>query len=120
MEQRVWHQHYDPDVPTTISYPAQPVDFFLRKSADQLPDNPALIFGGLAPVLGEQHRRITYRELDRLADRFAAGLQQLGLQQGDRVALYMPNCPLSPVIRCTWLANLSTNSMTLALFLPLP
>lgn len=93
MEPRVWHQHYDPNVPVSIDYPRQPVDQFLRQSAEKHPDRTALIFGGMAPWLGEQHRRLSYRELDALADRFAAGLQQQGLQKGDRVVLYMPNCP---------------------------
>ncbi|MBE7469456.1 MAG: long-chain fatty acid--CoA ligase [Anaerolineales bacterium] len=93
MEPRVWHQHYDPSVPVSIEYPRRPVDQFLRQSAQQHPERTALIFGGMAPWLGEQHRRLSYRELDALADRFAAGLQQQGLQKGDRVVLYMPNCP---------------------------
>ncbi len=93
MEARVWHQHYDPNVPTSLEYPSEPVDYFLRQSTRRYPNNTALIFGGLAPVLGEQHRKMTYRELDALVDRFAAGLQKLGLQKGDRVAVYMPNCP---------------------------
>lgn len=93
MEPRVWHQHYDPDVPSSLTYPAQATDYFLRKSAEKVPDKTAVIFGGMAPMLGEQHRKLTYQELDRLADRFAAGLQQSGLQKGDRVAIYMANCP---------------------------
>ncbi len=93
MESRVWQQHYDPDVPTSIDYPLYPTDYFLKKAAEEHPDNVAIIFGGIAPGLGEQHRQITYRELDELVDRFAAGLQKLGLQKGDRVAIYMPNCP---------------------------
>ncbi len=93
MERRVWHQHYDANVPITIDYPPQPVDHFLRNTAAKHPNNTAIIFGGLAPVVGEQHSRMTYRELDALADRFAAGLQQMGLQKGDRIALYLPNCP---------------------------
>ncbi|MCK6624716.1 MAG: long-chain fatty acid--CoA ligase [Anaerolineae bacterium] len=93
MEPRVWHQHYDPNVPVSIEYPRQPVDQFLRQSAQQHPERTALIFGGMAPWLGEQHRRLSYHELNALADRFAAGLQQQGLQKGDRVVLYMPNCP---------------------------
>ncbi len=93
MERRIWHQHYDPSVPISIDYPPYPVDHFLRQTAQKYPDNTAIIFGGMAPVLGEQHSRMSYRELDRLADRFAAGLQRLGLQKGERVVLYMPNCP---------------------------
>ncbi len=93
MEPRVWHQHYDPSVPSSIDYPSQAVDQFLRQTAEKFPDRTAIIFGGMAPLLGEQHRRMTYRELDTLVDRFAAGLQQTGLQKGERVALYLPNCP---------------------------
>jgi long-chain acyl-CoA synthetase len=93
MEPRVWHQHYDPGVPTSLEYPPYPVDYFLRRTAERFPNNTALIFGSLAPLLGEQHNILTYRQLNELVDRFAAGLQQLGLQPGDRVAIYMPNCP---------------------------
>lgn len=93
MERRIWHQHYDSSVPISIDYPPYPVDHFLRQTARKYADNTAIIFGGMAPVLGEQHSRMNYRELDRLADRFAAGLQRMGLQKGERVVLYMPNCP---------------------------
>lgn len=93
MEARVWHQHYDPGVPVSIDYPAQPTDCFLRKTAEKYPGQTALIFGSMVPWLGEHHSRMSYRELNHLVDRFAAGLQKLGLQKGDRMALYMPNCP---------------------------
>lgn len=93
MESKVWHQHYDPGVPPSIDYPPYPVDYFLRQTAQKFPDKTALIFGGMAPLLGEQHSTMSYRLLDALADRFAVGLQQAGLQKGDRVALYLPNCP---------------------------
>ncbi|MCB0155650.1 MAG: long-chain fatty acid--CoA ligase, partial [Anaerolineae bacterium] len=93
MEARVWHQNYDPVVPISIDYPTEPVAHFLKETTKKQPNKTALIFGGMAPLLGEQHRLITYRELDGLVDQFAAGLQQLGLQKGERVVLYMPNCP---------------------------
>jgi fatty-acyl-CoA synthase len=35
---------------------------------------------------------MTYKELDERADAFAASLQDLGIQKGDRVAIYMKNC----------------------------
>ena len=93
MESRVCHQHYDPGVPPSLDYPPQPVDYFLREAAQKFPDKTALIFGGMAPLLGEQHSTMSYRLLDSLADRFAVGLQQMGFQKGDRLAIYMPNCP---------------------------
>ena len=93
MEARVWHQHYDPGVPISLDYPPYPVDHFLRQTAQKYPHRSAIIFGEMAPLLGEQHRSLTYRQLDKLVDRFAAGLQHLGLQKNDRVALYLSNCP---------------------------
>ena len=93
MEPRVWHRQYDSNVPVSLEYPPYPVDYFLSDITNKYPNNTAIIFGGMAPVFGEQHSTMTYRELNLLVDRFAAGLQQLGLQQGERVAVYMPNCP---------------------------
>jgi long-chain acyl-CoA synthetase len=93
MESRVWHQHYDPGIPTSIDYPSHPVDHFLKETAKKYPDKTALIFGGIAPLFGELHGTVSYRQLDALTDRFAAALQQAGLVKGDRVAIYMPNCP---------------------------
>ncbi len=82
--ERPWHKHYDPGVPKTIDYPGVPVDRFLEDSASRYPDRTALIFFD---------HKMTYGELNRLVNRFAAGLQKLGIGKGDRVALYMPNCP---------------------------
>jgi long-chain acyl-CoA synthetase len=36
---------------------------------------------------------MTYRQLGERVDAFAASLQRLGVAKGDRVALFMPNCP---------------------------
>ena len=90
--ERPWWKHYDPGVPRTLTYPAVPLQQFLSDTAARHPRSIATIFGA---VVG--HRLIegslTYAELDRLADRFAAGLQSLGVRKGDRVALLLPNCP---------------------------
>jgi len=40
-----------------------------------------------------ERRALTYRELHAAVNRFAAGLDALGLQLGDRVAIYMPMVP---------------------------
>ncbi len=37
--------------------------------------------------------RLSFAALNDAVDRFAAGLQKLGVAPGDRVALFMPNCP---------------------------
>ena len=56
----------------------------LKQSAKNFPDNPAIIYFG---------RRISYRELDEMVDRFAAALQDLGVKKGDRVGIQLPNIP---------------------------
>lgn len=54
----------------------------LRESARTWPGRVALVDGG---------RRWTYRELDAWADRVAAGLRGLGVGDGDRVLVHLPN-----------------------------
>ncbi len=46
-----------------------------------------------APLVDFLGRIYSYEEIWRAAQRFAAGLQQLGLGRGDRVGLYLPNVP---------------------------
>jgi long-chain acyl-CoA synthetase len=81
---RPWLAAYDPGVPADIDVPAMALDELLRRSAERYPDRAATVFFG---------RRTTYRQLDRAVDRLAGGLRRLGLAPGDRVALFMPNCP---------------------------
>lgn len=52
------------------------------------PDNLAIIFN---------ERKMTYRELNGAATKFADGLRQLGVKAGDKVALMMPNIPFFPI-----------------------
>jgi long-chain acyl-CoA synthetase len=79
-----WRQYYDPETPETVPIPRQPLETLLANSAREFPNRTALIFFG---------QRIGYRELDRLSNRFAHALRNLGLQPGDRVAIVLPNIP---------------------------
>ena len=90
--ERPWLEHYDPGVPRSLVYPAVPLQQFLTDTAARHPRAVATIFGA---VVGHRllEASLTYAELDRLADRFAASLQSLGVRKGDRVALLLPNCP---------------------------
>jgi len=56
----------------------------LAESAGEYAERVAVIHGD---------RRITYRELERAACALANHLRSLGLRQGDKVALMLPNCP---------------------------
>ncbi len=84
MEQRPWHGLYDPDVPVDVSWESMPLDHLLRRSASRHPRRPALVFFDKA---------VTFAELDATVDAAAAGLQRLGVAPGDRVSVFMPNCP---------------------------
>ncbi len=48
------------------------------------PNKPALIFEG---------KYFTYKDIDEMANRVANGLRGLGVECGDRVALFLPNIP---------------------------
>jgi long-chain acyl-CoA synthetase len=86
-----WVSRYDQGVPATLEpYPAIPLQHFLEEAARQFPDRTATIFKPHPKFGGSQ---LSYRELNALADRFAAGLAALGVQKGDRVLLFMPNMP---------------------------
>ncbi len=86
--ERPWLKFYDQGVPAHIDYPQIPLDQFVTNAANKYPDATAVIFF---------NRKLTYRELDDLVNRFAAGLQQLGVKKGDRVAIHLPNCPQYPI-----------------------
>jgi long-chain acyl-CoA synthetase len=79
-----WLARYDSGVPATLDYPPIRLDELLRRSAQRYPDRAALIFFG---------RQTSYRALDEAVERVASGLRRLGLGRGERVALFMPNCP---------------------------
>src|SRR5437762_1020082 len=82
--ERPWFNHYEPQVPRAIEVPDITLQEFFEAAAQGYPNNTATIFFG---------RRMTYAQLDDHANRFAAALQSLGVQKGDRVALILPNCP---------------------------
>jgi len=84
MDERPWLKQYDKGVPFTIDYPPVPLFYFLEEAARKYPDTPCTIFKGA---------KITYKEMDELTNRLAAGLAELGVKKGDRVGIFMPNTP---------------------------
>ncbi|HUU61499.1 MAG TPA: long-chain fatty acid--CoA ligase [Acidimicrobiia bacterium] len=84
MEARPWHRWYDPGVPTTLDYPRITLPDLLTRTASLYPDKNALIFF---------NRGLTFRDLETLANRLGAALQELGVGKGDRVSIFLPNCP---------------------------
>ena len=81
---RPWLKFYDEDVPRSIDYPRMPIYGILDGSAEKFPSKTASIFYG---------KKLTYKELKELSDRFANSLKKLGIGKGDKVALLLPNFP---------------------------
>ena len=89
---RPWTRNYDPGVPASLEpYPNVTVHSFLQEAAKKTPNNPALISSAHLPLLGRVSSSVSYQELDQYSDALAAGLVEMGLKKGDRVALVMPN-----------------------------
>lgn len=84
MEEKLWHKSYAPGVKKTLDYEELTVSGGLTRSAKEFPDQVALNFMG---------KKMTYRELDGLVNRFARALTALGVKEGDKVATIMPNIP---------------------------
>ena len=82
--ERVWHKSYAPGVPPEIAIQRITVGEALIRTAKKFPDHTGFIFMG---------RRITYRELDILVNRFANALIDLGVKAGDKVGMLLPNLP---------------------------
>lgn len=94
MSERPWFTYYEPNVPRTIDVPAIPLHQMLQNSAHRYPDNTAVRMVLKYLPLGLMiQSKLSYRELDELTDRFAAALQQMGVRQGDRVSIMLPNIP---------------------------
>jgi len=82
--ERPWLAYYEKGVPYTIGIPHIPAHHLLRSAVRRFPLHTALIFEG---------RKLSYRRLNHEANRFANALLSLGIGQGARVVLLLPNIP---------------------------
>ena len=90
MQSRPWLAQYPAGVPAEIDVDEFPsVVSVLERAISRYRDRPA--FANLGKLL-------TYAEVDRLSQQFAAYLLgELKLKRGDRVAIMMPNCLQYPI-----------------------
>jgi long-chain acyl-CoA synthetase len=84
MDERPWQGKYDTGVPHHIDYPQIPLFSLLEQTSRKYPESPCTIFKGA---------KISFREMNELTDRLAAGLVEMGVKKGDRVGIFMPNSP---------------------------
>lgn len=85
---RPWIRKYPPGVPPEIEVPQTLLPELLEQAVRRSPDSLALVYYGA---------RWTYRRFWEESGRFAAALAREGIGPGDRVALYLPNCPAYPI-----------------------
>jgi len=71
-----WFQYYEPGVPTHLEIPDHPLTWLLDCTSSSYPSHTAFIYYGT---------RLSYAQFSSLANRFAMGLQRLGIQPGDRI-----------------------------------
>ncbi|MDQ2857678.1 MAG: AMP-binding protein [Candidatus Eremiobacteraeota bacterium] len=83
---RLHAAHWPPGAPREPQYPFGEIALteYLRRHARERPEHTAIVFYG---------RRFSYAELDAQSDRFAAVLHARGVRAGERVAVFLPNCP---------------------------
>ncbi|TDC93395.1 acyl-CoA synthetase [Saccharopolyspora aridisoli] len=83
---RLQATNWPDQVPGAVVHPVEVPGLpeHLRHWAETRPDTPAISFYG---------RDITYAEYDELSDRFAGWLGERGVEPGDRVGVFLSNCP---------------------------
>lgn len=96
MTERPWLAHYSsevaPDLPETS---LQTLPELIRTAANTYSKTKAFT----QVMANGMNGSLTYAQVDQYSDRFAAYLREtLGLQQGDRVAVQMPNCLSYPIV----------------------
>jgi long-chain acyl-CoA synthetase len=95
-----WLKFYDAEVPPKLVIPPLTIPDLLRHAAEKYPKQTATVFMGA---------RMNYRQLKQQVDRLATALHTLGIGQGDRVAIMLPNCPQTII---AYYATLSLGAVT--------
>jgi len=81
---RPHHAHWPRRLPRRLAVPDTTLWFNLEVAAARFPDKAAYVYGG---------RSLSFADVKRQAEQLAGWLQGAGVERGDRVALYLQNCP---------------------------
>ena len=82
--ERPWLKFYPEGVPANIEIPERSLPEVFDEVTSKYSNKTAIIFYG---------NRISFKELREDVDRFATALYDLGIEKGDKVALYLLNSP---------------------------
>jgi len=80
--EKPWFKYWPNGVPRSLKYPEVPLFALLSSTAAKSPEKVAFKC---------RNRSLTFEDLDRLTDRLAASLVEMGLLQGERVLIFLPN-----------------------------
>jgi long-chain acyl-CoA synthetase len=83
-ERYPWEDVYPADIDWRAEIPMKPLYTVLDDAVARFPDNTCVDFFG---------KKYSYREVGRLVDCAARGLQALDVGKGVQVGLFLPNCP---------------------------
>lgn len=81
---KIWLKSYPAKIPAQIDYPDLTMPQFLDKIAAEFPEREAIIFSGI---------KISFQMLQGMVNQCANALADLGVKNGDRVAIMSPNSP---------------------------
>lgn len=79
-----WVHNYDPGVPLEVGPVTTSLPYLLLQAAAKSPQAPALVFFG---------RILTYADLAEHTARLAQAFKEMGLAPGERLGIWLPNCP---------------------------
>lgn len=84
--ERIWMKYWPKNVSETLVYRngEKPLHEYLRDHASMFGSHPAYIFYG---------NEISWHDINWNSDKLGAYFQQKGVQKGDRIGLFMQNCP---------------------------
>jgi long-chain acyl-CoA synthetase len=91
MEESFWHTagKWPENVDKTLKYPNEPLFKILDNTTEKNGDFTCTIFEGV---------KTSYSEVRSKANKIANFLINNGVQKGDRIALFLPNVPMYPII----------------------
>lgn len=84
LKQKPWLRHYSSGTPQTLALPTRSTVDQFRAIASRSPNAPAIYYFDTI---------ITFEAIDRLSNALAAYFRNIGINRGDRIALYMQNIP---------------------------
>jgi long-chain acyl-CoA synthetase len=77
-------KNFEFKIPSEIDFPKYSLIDFFREIVDKNRHNNAIFFKGKIK---------NYEEVEEEVNKFANSLKKIGLKKGDRIAVFLPNCP---------------------------